>query len=180
MGKKWKLIKSMLVFKSKWLSVFNNTYKLPNGQVGKDYFHLLRPDYVLIVARDKEGCFLIEKNYRRGVDNFVYELPAGSIESGETPLNAAKRELKEETGYFGKVIILGEIYPQPAFTSMKAYIAFAKIEEDKQATQELKSEEHTNFDFFKIEKVKKMIKEGRIKDMGFLSALKLVEEKGLL
>lgn len=116
--KKWKLVKSKPVFESKWMSIFNNTYKLPDGKVVENYLHLKRPDYVLIIAKDKYGNILLERNYRRGVDDFVYELPAGWIDKGESSSEAAVRELKEETGYGGEVSEVWEVYPQPAFSSM--------------------------------------------------------------
>src|SRR3989338_83579 len=116
-NKKWQLVTSKLVFESKWLSVFENDYKLPDGKEVTSYYHLARPNYVLIIAIDKDNNIIVERNYRRGVDDFVYELPAGWLEKKETPDETARRELEEETGYIAEVKTLGEIYPQPSFSS---------------------------------------------------------------
>ena len=174
--KKWKLLQSKPVFESKFLSVFENDYELPDGTEGKGYYHLSRPHYVLIVAIDTNNQLVVERNYRRGVDDFVYELPAGWIDEGESPQQAAERELKEETGYTGEVKILGELYTQPAFCSMKAFVGFARIDSAQKGAQKLESDEHIDCELIPIEKIREMINNGEIKDMGFLSALQMAEE----
>lgn len=170
---KWKLVKSQPVFESKWLSVFENDYNLPNGKEVKNYYHLARPNYVLIIAIDKDNNIIVERNYRRGVDDFVYELPAGWLEEKETPDETARRELEEETGYIAEVKTLGEIYPQPSFSSMIAYVALAKINSSLRKEQKLDHDEHIKYELISLRLVKQMIAEGTIKDMGFLSALQL-------
>jgi len=89
--KKWKLLHSQRLFDSKWLSLESRSYELPNGSVKDDYFHLNRSDYVLVVVLDEQRRLLVERQYRRGVDDFVYELPAGWVEKDESPVDAAKR-----------------------------------------------------------------------------------------
>lgn len=175
--KRWKLLKSKPILETKWMSVYSNDYKLPDGKIGKDYYHLARPNYVLIVAIDQFNRIIVQKNYRRGVDDFVYELPAGWVDDGETPKQAAERELKEETGYMGNAEIVGVIYPQPGFSSMKAYGALIKIKDDKKGEQELGHDEHINYELLEYGKVQEMLKKGEIKDMGFLSLMTLIKDK---
>ena len=171
--KKWKLINSKPIFESKYLSVLENDYELPDGKEGKGYYHLSRPNYVLVIAIDKDNRIVIERTYRRGVDDFVYELPAGWIDEGESPQQTAARELKEETGHTGEVEIVGEMYAQPGFCSMKAFVALAKIDQSLKTEQELGEDEQIDYELIEVEKVKEMISKGEIKDMGFLSALQL-------
>lgn len=173
--KKWKLIQSKPIFESKFLSVLENDYELPDGTEGKGYYHLSRPNYVLIVAIDADNKIVVERNYRRGVDDFVYELPAGWVDEGETPKQAAERELKEETGYAGEAEILGEIYPQPAFCSMRAFVGFARIDSTQKGEQELAHDENIKYELMDLEKVRSMIANGEMKDMGFLSGLQMAE-----
>lgn len=175
-NKKWKLIKSKPVFESKWLTILENDYELPDGSKGEGYYHLSRPNYVLVIAIDKDNKIVVEENYRRGVDDFVYELPAGWVDEGESPKQAAERELKEEAGYSGEVKILGGIYAQPGFSSMKAFVATAKIDHSLKGDQELGHDEHIDYKLIDLEKVREMIQEGEIKDMGFLSAMQLAEK----
>jgi len=142
MDKKWKLLNSKTVFESKFLNVEDRTYELPDGKIGEHYYHVSRPNYVLILAISDENQVIVEKQYRRGVDDFVYELPAGWIEEGETPLAAGIRELKEETGFTGTGEKWYEIYPEPAFMSMKAYVAIIKFSNSEKAEANLADDEH--------------------------------------
>lgn len=173
--KKWKLKKSEPLFKSKWMSLYSNSYKLPNGKVIDDYLHLDRADYVLVLAVRNGKELLVEKQYRRGVDEFNFELPAGWIDKDESPLNAASRELKEETGYEGRRgRVLSELYAQPAFCSMKAHVVLLEVGGGKPQKQKIEDDENIEFYFIEISKVKEMIKKGGIIDMGFLSAFSLL------
>lgn len=96
-SKRWKLIKSKPLLQTKWISILKNDYELPDGKVVEGYYQLERPNYVLIVSIDSKKRLVVERNYRRGVNDFVYELPAGWVDKEESPKEAAERELKEET-----------------------------------------------------------------------------------
>lgn len=87
------------VLKSSWLNVRQDRVLLPNGTELDDFYILEYPDWVCIIAQTSEGKYVIERQYRHGVEKECYELCAGKVEKGEDPLDAAKRELLEETGY---------------------------------------------------------------------------------
>ncbi len=73
-------------------------------------------DCVVILPVDSEGNILLVRQYRHAVDKELLELPAGSIDPGETPEQAAIRELREETGYRpGKLDGLGGFYAAPGY-----------------------------------------------------------------
>jgi len=172
--KKWKLLKSKPIFQSKWLSLYDNSYKLPNGQICDKYYHLGRSNYVLIVAVNKGNQIVFINQYRRGVDELIYELPAGWIDENEKPEQTAERELKEETGYIGKTKEIFEIYPQPSFCSMKAYVAIVEIDKIRENTN-LEQDEDIQVFLKDIKEIKEMIKNGKIKDMGSINAIYLYE-----
>lgn len=171
MLKKWTLLSKKTVFDSKWVGMEKRAYKLPSGEVVDDYYHLTRADYVLIVAVAEDGKILLERQYRRGVDDFVYELPAGFIGKKENPLDAAIRELREETGWEGKGEIVGEVYAQPGMSSLKAYVAILKIKSFNKAKIKRDDDETMEVKSLSWNAVRKMIKQNKIKDMGALSAL---------
>jgi ADP-ribose pyrophosphatase len=168
--KKWKLLDKKMVWESKWMSIEDRTYDLPNGKRVEGYYHLNRPDYVLVLAFNEEGQIVVEKQFRRGVDEVVFEIPAGSIDPGETPVEAAIRELKEETGFTGEGEKVFETLTQPGFSSMKAYVVILKIT-DTNGKHAREHDENIEFEVMPVEQIENMIAEGKIKDMGFLAAI---------
>lgn len=97
----WKVLFSEYLFERPWLTVRRDKIQLPNGRIIPDYYVMEYPDWVNVIAVTKDGQIIMERQYRHGVGRTNYEIPSGVMEKGETPLEAAKRELLEETGYGG-------------------------------------------------------------------------------
>ena len=95
----WKLLKTEYLVDAPWLKVAKETCELPNGKVIDDFYTLWQPDWVLILARTAEGKWVMTEQYRHGTGKIALEFPAGIIDKGETPEQAALRELQEECGY---------------------------------------------------------------------------------
>lgn len=98
---KWKTIHSEYLFKRPWLTARRDEVELPNGTRNPEYYVLEYPDWVNIIAITKDGKFVMVRQYRHGLDDVFTETPAGVMEKGETPEQAARRELLEETGFGG-------------------------------------------------------------------------------
>ena len=98
---KWEILSSEHLFRRPWLTVRKDCVKLPNGQVNDEFYVLEYPDWVNVIAITKDGDYVMERQYRHGLGVTCYEICAGVVEEGEPPLEAAKRELLEETGYAG-------------------------------------------------------------------------------
>jgi 8-oxo-dGTP pyrophosphatase MutT (NUDIX family) len=99
--KKWTILSSEYIIRRPWLTARRDVAQLPDGRINHEYYVLEYPDWVNIIAITEDGEFVLERQYRHGLGNTCFELPCGVIEDGETPLEAAKRELLEETGYAG-------------------------------------------------------------------------------
>jgi len=179
MLQKWKRLSSRPIFKSKWLSLFSRSYQLPDGKIVKDYYHVSRPNYVSVIAVNKKGAILLERQYRRGVDEVLYELPAGWVEKNENVLSAAKRELCEETGYTGRAEKIITLYTNPGFSEMKASVVMIRVTGRKQSRPG--KDEAIKVGFYPIQKVTAMLKRNRLKDMVSVAAvgyfLLFVQEK---
>ena len=98
---KWTILSSEYLIRRPWLTARRDVAQLPDGRINHEYYVLEYPDWVNIIAITEDGKMVMERQYRHGLGNTCYELPCGVIEQGETPLDAAKRELLEETGYAG-------------------------------------------------------------------------------
>ncbi|MCQ2054391.1 MAG: NUDIX hydrolase [Fibrobacter sp.] len=97
--KPWKLLSTEYLVNAPWLKVAKEKCELPNGKVIDDFYTLWQPDWVLILARTKEGKWVMTEQYRHGTGKIALEFPAGIINKGEAPEEAALRELQEECGY---------------------------------------------------------------------------------
>lgn len=112
---KWDKLGYEYVLDSKWLKVRKDVVRLPNGVTLDDFFVLEYPTWVNVIAITEDGRFVMERQYRHGLERIGYEICAGTCEKDEDPLTAAKRELLEETGYAGgEWSLYGISAPNPA------------------------------------------------------------------
>lgn len=101
-NRKWKVIKSENILRlGPWLSVRQECVELPSGRQIPTWFVLEFPDWVNVIALTKDGSMVMIDQYRHALGETHYEIVAGVVDPGETPLEAAKRELLEETGFGG-------------------------------------------------------------------------------
>lgn len=99
--KKWEVLDSEYVLRNPWLTVRRDHIRQPSGVEIKDYWVLEYPEWVNVIAITADGQMVMERQYRHAMGWTAYEICAGCAEKGESPLDAAKRELQEETGYTG-------------------------------------------------------------------------------
>ena len=98
---KWKTLSSKYLFKRPWLTARVDQVELPTGVIIDEYYVLEYPEWVNTIAITKEGKFVFVRQYRYGIGKTLNELCAGVVEKGEAPMDAARRELLEETGFGG-------------------------------------------------------------------------------
>lgn len=82
-----------------WLQVFREKIELPNGHTIDDFYSVEMQDFGVVVPFTNSGEVVIEHLYRHGPNQMTWSLPAGYIDDDESPLDATRRELLEETGY---------------------------------------------------------------------------------
>ncbi len=142
--------------------VLEESAKLPDGKKVKFTFVRRNPATVIVALKDKK-IFLL-REYRVVLKSWIWNLPGGKMEKGETPLMGAKRELKEETGYSAKSINpMFHSSLNPSYIDQSHYFFVAKL--DKKYKQELDKDEMINTKFVSISEALKMIKTGKIIDI---------------
>lgn len=139
--KDWKIITSEYLIERPWATVRRDVCEMPNGTKVPEYYVLEYPDWVNVVAQTKAGEFILVQQYRHGAGKEFLEIPGGVIDPGETPLQGAKREMLEETGYvFEQFTELCRLYPNPA-TSNNCTITYLATGGMKVAEQSLDTQE---------------------------------------
>jgi 8-oxo-dGTP pyrophosphatase MutT (NUDIX family) len=99
---------------------------LPNGS-RTELAMVRHPGSTAVVALFDDNTVLMERQYRHAVKDYLLEIPAGTMEAGELPLNCARRELEEETGYVAEEFIeLSQVLILPAYSDEKCYVYLAR------------------------------------------------------
>ena len=110
-----------------WYEQITKTVHYP-GESTDQKFYAIRPtDYVSVLAQTQAREIVVIRQYRPAIEDFAYELPSGHLEDGETPAQAAVRELKEETNCTASdIILLGENYPDTGRLANRQWTFYTK------------------------------------------------------
>lgn len=162
-NRKWKVLKSEHILRlGQWLSVRQEEVQLPSGTVIPTWFVLEFPNWINVIAITKDGEMVMEDQYRHALGETHYELVAGVIDPGETPLEAAKRELSEETGYEGgEWVLYMTLSPNPTNHNNLSYTFLARgVEKTREQHQE--RTEDIRVHVMKQEEVRELLERGEI------------------
>lgn len=176
---KEKTLFSEMICEGKMLRVKRETVELPDGSQSYREF-ILHPGASVMVPILSDGKLVLVRQYRHPMKMEFYELPAGKLDEGESPLEAAKRELIEEIGYEGKNFeFVSEFHPCIGYADEKMWLYLV--------TGLTKSDKNTDKDEFleniyiDFEEAVNWVHEGKISDtktmLGILLAEKKLKEK---
>src|SRR4051812_26335428 len=106
------VIASRVIFKKSIITIREDILSFDDGKHHPYYTLITRPYSVVILALTSDKHYILTEEYRHPIKKFLLSCPGGYMEEGEDPLNAAKRELLEETGYSAESFkLLGAAYP---------------------------------------------------------------------
>jgi len=158
----WRRRSTALVVNSAHLRLRVDELELPDGTIVPDYFVRESYGFVMAFPVTPDERIVLVRQYRYGTDEIHLEVPAGTLDAGEDPLDCARRELLEETGYeAAEWRFLGTYYPEPARATSLARIFLATgahkvCEPHLDPTEVLEVELATFADF------RAMLRDGRI------------------
>ncbi|HHU20297.1 MAG TPA: NUDIX hydrolase [Bacilli bacterium] len=120
-----KTIKTEQIFTGRMIDLSVDTVVLPDGTESTREI-VNHPGAVAIIAITDEGKIVVVEQYRKPLEKSLLEIPAGKLEPGENPVETAKRELEEETGYrANRITYLTSSYTSPGFANEILYFYLA-------------------------------------------------------
>jgi len=153
----WRVLDSNYLVRAPWAVLRKDVCEMPNGHIVPEYYVLEYPNWANVVALTDDNQFILVKQYRHGAGDVFLEIPGGVIDDGETALEAAKREMLEETGYgFDSFEEICELYPNPA-TSNNITTTFLARGGVKKQEQALDSQEEIEILLVSADEVKDIL-----------------------
>ena len=163
----WRIKSTKQIYSNDLIKLFEDTLDLDGED--KIYIRAIRRNYSTIVPFISKNELLVIRSYRHLVDSIQVEAPSGYIEDAESPDQAAKRELQEETGYEAKKIVsLGYYTLDYTMFEQKGnvFAAYDLIDnntaEGKSKKQSLGKMEKIETDIVTIDGIKQLLSEGKI------------------
>ncbi len=162
-NRKWKVLQSeKLLSKGTWMNLRQERVQLPSGSIVPEWFVLEFPSWINVIAITKDGRFVMEDQYRHALGQTHFELVAGVVDEGETPLEAAKRELSEETGFGGgEWKLFMTTSPNPTNHTNLSY-TFLATGVERLSEQHQEPTEDIHVDIFTREEVLELLQTGQI------------------
>jgi len=167
-----KIVESKEVYRSRVFHVTEDRAVDPRTQFEISRAIVRHPGSAVMMAVDERQRVLLVRQYRLPAGKKLWELPAGRIDAGETALQAAKRELGEETGYRArKWKKLASYYPSPGFVEERMTVFLATGLTAGTATP--MDDERIESRWFTRKELKDLVRQGKIEDgktlVGFLT-----------
>ena len=177
----WEPVKTEHIVQDRWIDFRKTEFRMPDGSLLGPFYNYSRRSYVVIIASDEAGRFLCVRQYRQGIGRVTTEFPAGGIEPGggsgqavapdfitqpdegaeeEEALEAAVRELREETGYVSDCWSHVITAPSDATISDNYAHIFRAKNCRKAGGQELDDSEYLHVELKSPEQIDGLIREG--------------------
>jgi len=162
------------VYDGKVFDVDRDRVRMPNGrEVTVDVVR--HPKSVVLVPVPSPGHVILVRQFRYAVNAFLWELPAGSVDEGESPEQAARRECHEEIGLVPETIVrLAAMYPTPGYCDEEmVFFRLSNLEEPTEAAA-MDEDEDIEAKTFELREARDMVRRGEITDMKTVAGLALI------
>lgn len=168
-----KTLASKTIYEGKIITVKVDDVLLPNGKQGKrEIVH--HQGAVAVLALTEENKMVAVRQFRKPLEATIVEIPAGKLERGEEPLECAKRELWEETGYTAQSFtLISSFYTSPGFADELIHLYLATgLQEGEQKPDE---DEFVEVMLLSLQEAQELHRQGMIKDAKTVLAMYVLE-----
>lgn len=172
----WQTLSTQTTFSNRWLTVAIDEVALPDGR-RYDYTRLLPGGIgVGVIGFNQRGEVLLEREYRHGVGEVIWQIPGGLADAGEDRQTAGLRELREETGFAPSRITpetvryLGTVWDNPAFGHAQSHL-YAAWDLVPVATATRDSAEFVTLHWQPVTWLKEAVRRGEIRDRVVVAAV---------
>jgi ADP-ribose pyrophosphatase len=157
----WRVLARRRIVDDRWLRLDAERIEAQDGTIIEPWYLVDGQPWACAVAWTPDRQVVMIEQYRRGVDRWSLEIPAGNLDPGEEPAAAALRELLEETGYaaMGAPRHLGSWWPEPAHNSARAHGFAVGVAPEPRATR-LDPGEHITVRLMSVAAVEAAIADG--------------------
>lgn len=172
---RWEKLGTTTVARTRVLDLLGVRYRHPVRGTEKEFVVVHPSDWCNVLALTPDGCLVLVRQFRFGIEAFSLEIPGGVMEAGEDPIEAGLRELREETGFVGqRARLLGSTHPNPAIQSNRCH--FVLVEDAVQSAElEWDADEEIAVTTVPVEDVLAAARSGGITHALVLNALFLFE-----
>ena len=160
---RWKVLASEIVIDSPYMRVRRERIETPAGVVIDDYHVRETRGFVVIFALTADERVVTVRQYKHGIGGVVTELPAGAIDDGETPREAAARELAEETGYQApeELELVSEFIVDPTNSDGRFFLFLAR-DVTPTAEPHFDATEAIELELYGVEELRGLVRDGTI------------------
>jgi len=162
------------VYDGKVFDVDRDRVRMPNGrEVTVDIVR--HPKSVVLLPMPEPGHVMLIKQYRYAVNRWMWELPAGSVDEGEQPEAAARRECHEETGRVPDTIVrLAALHPTPGYCDEEMLFFRLSGLSEPEGAAEADEDEDIEPKVFSLADAREMVRRGEITDMKTVVGLAMI------
>ncbi len=159
------VLSSEPVFEGKVFDIFRDRLRMPDHrEVVVDVVRHARS--VVLLPVPEPGSIILIRQYRYAIDRWLWELPAGSVDKGEEPDDAARRECHEEIGQLPETVVrLGALHPTPGYCDEE--MIFFRLSSLSVPSHAAEPDEDEDIEprTFLLAEAREMVRRGEITDM---------------
>jgi 8-oxo-dGTP pyrophosphatase MutT (NUDIX family) len=170
----WRRVGSTRLQRCRVFDVDAVRFEPPDGGTAETFYRIESPDWINVIPLTADDQVVFVRQYRFGTESFTLEIPGGMCDPGETPREAAWRELREETGCeAGELIELGAVHPNPALQSNRCHTFLARNMTD---TGDPQPDTHEAFEVERVplDRVPALIADGSVTHALVVAAFQLL------